>query len=239
MRPTSSTMFLLPQAPGRAAPRVGVVPAALVATAACSCTNERHVTRFVAMTGGPGAGKTAVLELARRGFCSHVRVLPEAATMLFGGGFPRIPSREGLEAAQRAIACVQREIERSIASDGQTAMALCDRGTLDGLAYWPGPEEEYFLALGSTRQQELERYAAVIHLRTPSSEHYDHSNPVRLETAAHAQELDARIAHAWRGHSRVHFVESQVDFMEKARRALELIQNELPSCCRHQPKGTP
>ncbi|MDP2342704.1 MAG: ATP-binding protein [Deltaproteobacteria bacterium] len=189
------------------------------------------------MTGGPGAGKTAVLELARRRFCNHVQVLPEVATMLFGGGFPRLASREALESAQRAIASVQREIERTIASDGKTAVALCDRGTVDGLAYWPGAEDDYFNALGSTRAQELCRYAAVIHLRTPSAEHYDQSNPVRLESASAAQQMDVRIAGAWRGHGHVHFVESCPDFLEKAQRALAAIENELPSCCRHQPRS--
>lgn len=43
----------------------------------------------VVLTGGPGAGKTAVLELVRRAVCRHVRVLPEAASVVYGGGFPR------------------------------------------------------------------------------------------------------------------------------------------------------
>ena len=207
----------------------------LAGTAACACTAEAHDTRFVAVTGGPGAGKTAILELARRRFCRHVRVLPEVATMLFAGGFPREDSREAIEAAQRAIASVQREVERIVRSDGKTALALCDRGTLDGLAYWPGTEDAYFTALGTTRARELARYAAVVHLRTPSAKHYNnHSNPVRLETAAHAQEIDARIAEAWRGHGHVHFVESHVDFLEKARIALEVIEHELPACCRRE-----
>jgi hypothetical protein len=30
--------------------------------------------------------KTALLELIRQSFCSHVRVLPEAASVVFGGG---------------------------------------------------------------------------------------------------------------------------------------------------------
>lgn len=210
-----------------------VPPQGVAATRPCACEMEAHVTRFVAVTGGPGAGKTAVLELARRRFCAHVRVLPEAATMLFGGGFPRIDSRDGLEATQRAIASVQREIERTVASDGKTAVALCDRGTLDGLAYWPGVEDDYFKALGSTRILELTRYAAVIHLRTPSGGDYNHSNPVRLETVERALEMDERIAAAWRGHHHVHFVESCPDFVEKAKRALEIIGHEVPACCRH------
>lgn len=152
--------------------------------------------------------------------------------MLFGGGFPRNDSYEAVCSAQRAIGAVQRELERVVALDGKTAIALCDRGTLDGLAYWPGTEEAYFAALGTTRDTELRRYEAVIHLRTPPAKHYNHSNPVRVESAAQALAIDERIAHAWRGHNHVHFIESERDFLEKARHALEAIEHHIPACCR-------
>ena len=45
----------------------------------CECSDV-HKRRRVVLTGGPGAGKTALLELIRRSFCSHVKILPEAAT---------------------------------------------------------------------------------------------------------------------------------------------------------------
>ena len=54
----------------------------------CECSDV-HQQRRVVLTGGPGAGKTALLELIRQSFCAHVRVLPEAASVVFGGGFPR------------------------------------------------------------------------------------------------------------------------------------------------------
>ena len=52
--------------------------------AACEC-GEIHERRRVVLTGGPGAGKTALLELIRQSFCSHVKVLPEAARGLWRG----------------------------------------------------------------------------------------------------------------------------------------------------------
>ena len=69
------------------------------------------------LTGGPGAGKTAVLELALRSLCKHVAVLPEAAAIVFGGGFPRRTSVPARKAAQRAIFHVQRESERLVLED--------------------------------------------------------------------------------------------------------------------------
>ena len=54
----------------------------------CEC-QAPHERRRIVLTGGPGAGKTAVLEMIRQSFFSHVTVLPEAASIKFGGGFPR------------------------------------------------------------------------------------------------------------------------------------------------------
>jgi len=76
----------------------------------CDC-NELHARRRIVLTGGPGAGKTAVLELIRQTFCVHVKVLPESAGIIFGGGFPRRNGIDLRKAAQRAIFYVQRELE--------------------------------------------------------------------------------------------------------------------------------
>jgi hypothetical protein len=78
----------------------------------CDC-GDRHVPRRVVLTGGPGAGKTAVLELIRLFFCEHVKTLAEAAGIVFGGRFPRSDSPPLRQAAQRAIYHVQRELDRS------------------------------------------------------------------------------------------------------------------------------
>jgi predicted ATPase len=197
----------------------------------CECTDV-HRRRRVVVTGGPGAGKTALLELIRQSFCSHVKVLPEAASVVFGGGFPREDDPECRRAAQRAIFYVQRELE--IAGDSHNpAIVLCDRGTIDGLAYWPGPSEEFWSSLGTTLEIEFGRYDAVIHLRTPAQEHgYNHQNPLRTESAAAAADIDERIVRAWERHPRRFIVESSAEFLDKAARALELLGAELPECCK-------
>jgi predicted ATPase len=182
--------------------------------------------KYLVVTGGPGAGKTALLEMVRRHFPAHVAVLPEAASILFGGGFPRMRSPLGRKAAQRAIYHIQIELERLI--DEDVRLVLCDRGTLDGLAYWPGAEEGFLDEIGTTRERELERYSAVLHLRTPSVKNgFNHQNRLRIENAREAHEIDQRIEAAWRGHPRRWFVESMPDFTEKMTRALGLIRGEL------------
>ena len=203
---------------------------------ACACDMARHDCKLVALTGGPGAGKTAVLEVVRRHLCRHVRVLPEAASIVFGGGFPRGASELERRAAQCAIYHVQRQLERVALESGDVAIALCDRGTVDGLAYWPGPDGSYFSEVNSSAEAELARYAAVIHLRTPASERgYDHSNPVRVESALQAAEIDERVLQVWRAHPRRIVIESSATFLEKLLSAVDAIRGELPPCCRTHP----
>jgi predicted ATPase len=197
----------------------------------CECAAP-HDRRRVVLTGGPGAGKTAVLELIRQFFCEHVRILPEAAGIVFGGGFPREEDSASKRAAQRAIFYVQRELE--IAADAHNpTIVLCDRGTLDGLAYWPGAVEDFWSSVGTTLSDEIARYDAVIHLRTPAQEQgYNHQNPLRTESATAAAAIDGRILQAWASHPRRFVVESAADFLDKAARALEMLRAEMPECCR-------
>ena len=197
----------------------------------CEC-KEPHDKRRVVLTGGPGAGKTAVLELIRQSFCVHVKVLPEAAGIVFGGGFPRGDGFGLREAAQREIFYVQRELE-SAADSANPAITLCDRGTVDGAAYWPGPND-LWASVGTTLEEQLGRYDAVIHLRTPeASDGYNHQNPLRVESAAEAAVIDARILRVWEKHPHRFIVEPSRDFIAKASRAIEILRGEVPECCRH------
>jgi predicted ATPase len=200
----------------------------------CICEVVKHTQPpLIVLTGGPGAGKTAVLELAKRNLCNHIAVLPEAASIIFSGGFLRHDTLPARKAAQRAIFHVQRELEQLAIDEQQSAIVLCDRGTPDGMAYWPNSPHTFWEELGTTAEREIARYHAVIHLRTPSNaQGYNHDNPVRIESADQAAELDAKIEKVWEKHPRRYFVESSGDFLTKAARAMELIQQQLPECCR-------
>jgi len=197
----------------------------------CEC-RDPHEGRRIVLTGGPGAGKTAVLELIRQSFCQHVKVLPESASIVFGGGFPRGQSAALRQAAQRAIFYVQQELEAAAVAENP-AIVLCDRGTVDGTAYWSG-DEDFWASVGTTLDAQLARYDTVIHLQTPSEAGgYNHQNPLRIESAADAADIDGRIARAWARHPRRFVVEPSSEFLDKAARALAILRAALPECCRH------
>lgn len=185
----------------------------------------------IVLTGGPGAGKTAALETARREFCEHVLVLPESASILFTGGFPRRGTDPARRAVQRAVFHVQSELERMYSEERPEATLLCDRGTIDGVAYWPGTPKSYYRELGTTPEEQYARYDVVIHLRVPDDEMgYNDFNPARIESAAEARAIDERIAEAWAGHPHRHFVGTTPDFLDKVQRTLALLRDVLPPC---------
>ncbi len=185
----------------------------------------------IVLTGGPGAGKTACLEIARRSLCGHVGFSQESASIVFGGGFPRERRLGAERAAQRAIYYVQRELERVFEDREDVEVLVCDRGTLDCAAYWPGEAATFYRELATTHADELARYALVVHLRPPPAGDGYEQRGLRVETATESQRIDARIERAWDGHPNRVFVEHTHDFVEKMNRVLGLLRAEL--ACEH------
>lgn len=204
----------------RLSPEVGHGP--------CECVAKRHRARLVAIAGGPGEGKTALLELARNTFCEHVIVLPAGASVVLAGGFPRRASGAGRRALQRAVYHVQRELERLVIEEARAAVVLCEKGTLDGLAYWPGTESSFWKEIGTTREAELGRYAAVVHLS-------GRALPCRRDPRRGA--IAARLADAWRGHPRELRIEGSGAFLQGATAALRAVRELMPACCLAPPFG--
>ena len=172
----------------------------------------------IVVTGGPGGGKTTAADLFRREMGERVTLVPEAATLLFSGGFPRAPEPAARKAAQRAIFHVQRNLEEVHASLYPGRILLCDRGTVDGAAYWPGPPGDFFASMGSSEAAELARYDAVIFFETAAASHAGDlkgNNPVRTESAEEALQLDGALREVWSRHRHFVHVPSNHSFFKK------------------------
>ena len=175
-----------------------------------------HRCRIV-LTGGPGGGKTTAADLFRREIGDAVVIVPEAATILFQGGFPRSTERHALRSAQTAIFHVQRRLEDAQAALFPGRTLLCDRGTIDGAVYWPGRPEEYFRAVGTTLETELARYDAVIFFETAArgGVSIEGGNPIRNESLAEAVRLDEKLRAVWSRHPRFILVPHNRSFFKK------------------------
>lgn len=202
--------------------------AARPGTSSVSESTLPQVKRVV-FTGGPAAGKTAILDVLQRHLREKVAVLPEAASTLFMGGFPRPTDAAGKRLVQQAIFTVQRSLEGIFAIEFQDRPHVCDRGGLDGAAYWPGGLGPFLGAMGTTLDSEYRRYDAVIFLET--SAHDKHSypapNPHRVESLAQARLIDRKLREIWQAHPRFFFVGHEVKFYEKVAACLLTLSNVL------------
>lgn len=182
----------------------------------------------VVVTGGPGGGKTTAADLFRREIGSRVVMVPEAATILFSGGFQRSHDPESIKITQRAIYHMQRDMEDLYAVQNPGAMLLCDRGTVDGAAYWPGAHpHEFFECQGTTLKAELSRYEAVLFFESAAvgGMMIGGGNPVRNETESEAVALDNRLRALWSQHPRFILVPHNSSFFKKISSGLAAMES--------------
>jgi predicted ATPase len=189
----------------------------------------------IVLTGGPGGGKTTAADFFRRELGERVVLVPESATILFAGGFPRRPEPEAARAAQRAIYHVQRNLEDVFAAAYPGRVLLCDRGTIDGAAYWPDGQESFFEAFGTTIERELERYDGVVFFESAAvgGISIEGGNPVRIEGSIEAAAIDRRLRALWSRHPRFAFVPHDRSFLRKITTGLwatERLLDDLAAC---------
>lgn len=179
----------------------------------------------IAITGGPSGGKTMLIEALRKELGNKCAVVQEAATILYSGGFPRKKDYDSRIHTQRAIYYTQRELEDIISHMGDnTQLIICDRGSLDSIAYWPDRENNFYESLQTNKLQELARYDWVLHLDTAAAEFYDLSNPIRTESYSEALDLNEKIKQAWQGHPRRIIIPHMSEFISKMTISISVIK---------------
>lgn len=189
-------------------------------------------TRRIAVTGGPGAGKTSVLSAAKQAFGDRVVPVPEVATLMFSHMFPKAHTAAQRCAIQHAIFYTQLSVEdfHDSVIDSER-MLLCDRGTPDGGGYWPAGADDFFVRMGTTLEHELSRYEAVVFLETAAAGGLSiaEGNAVRSESPQLAIQIDERLRDLWSRHPRFAFVPHRERFDDKIAAALVALRACIPA----------
>ncbi len=188
----------------------------------------------IAVSGGPGGGKTTAIDLYRREIGPEIVVVPEAATILYSGGFPRESETSVQKSTQKAIYHVQKNLEDAYASYYSSRVLLCERGTLDGAAYWPGSMNSFMQDLGTSYEEELSRYDAILFFETAAvgGMGIEGGNPTRIETLKEAVALDKKLQKVWSKHPHFRFVPHQKSFLQKIQFAMKELTEMIHQ--RHQ-----
>ena len=187
---------------------------------------------IIVLTGGPGGGKTTLIEELSRdpAWGGRVAALPEA---IFAMRHLGISMQEKL--FQRVMVYQQMALEdgleRAFDPDDRRAI-LCHRGTLDPLAYWLDrgwAEAEFFEYTKTTRQEHYQRYTAVIHLVTAAKgapSHYSRwPEAHRPEQIEEAIRLDEWLYQVWRDHPNYHRLGNEgCDWATKAEAARAILE---------------
>lgn len=222
---------------------------------------SKTIHKFV-LTGGPCAGKTSSLArvsnfLRTRGF--RVFLVPEAATMIFQGGWSvdDLGKEANRVAFQTALCKTQIGLEDTFYQLAEMcdepAVLICDRGCMDGSAYIaPGEWDQMLTNIGQSNVDLRDgRYNAILHLVTAADgkeEFYSTVNNVaRTETPEMACEIDLKLRKAWVGHSNHHVIDNSTLFEEKMERVVNTVAKlvGLPSSAKRfakflvKPSNTP
>jgi predicted ATPase len=185
------------------------------------------VARCVAISGGPGGGKSTVAAALAREFDGRVVVVPEVATHLLGGFFPSIAGPDDRRAVQRAIYHVQLNLEAvHRARQATDAVLVFDRGLIDGAAYWPDGTDAFFEAVSVEAREARERYDAVVFLESAAQGGFaiDQGNAARTEQRREAVRLDSLLYELWSPHPRFAFVAHTPSFEDKVNNALATLR---------------
>lgn len=186
----------------------------------------------IVLTGGPCAGKTTITQVIGRAFPQKIATIPEAATILFSGGFPRWPEKVAIEATQRAIYHLQLELEAAFEAKYPNGILVLDRATVDGAAYWPNGPEDFFQKMGTTLEAELKRYNKVIYLESASEADYllhKRKNLNRHESWDEAHKLDLVTKQLWTQHPLYTEIPNRKAFSAKVNDVLSEVGLVLPA----------
>lgn len=185
----------------------------------------------VVITGGPGSGKSSVMDLLRYEK-SNLQFVPEVASIVIGQLGIK-PKKKINKFFQRLVHNTANLFETTSAQyatlEGKSGIVL-DRGLPDGAAYFEGGVGEYEEVLSTSIKQEYSRYKLVIFLDVPPKDVYEkikENNPARTESYEEARERGDRTFEAWRHHPNLVVISNKGGWEAKVAKAREEIDKVM------------
>lgn len=192
----------------------------------------------VVLTGGPGSGKTTVIESIKKNFGGKYKVIvvDETASYLINMGIrPFGDDKISMIDFQELVLKTQLSKEDILNTslkylNDENILIIYDRGLLDNCAYISKEEfEEVLSRLDKkyTINEFLERYDLVINLVSRQDFYTTENNSARSEKVEEALELGNKTLFSWLGHNNLKIVYPKDDLNEKIREVLNYINNIL------------
>lgn len=193
----------------------------------------------VCLTGGPGTGKTSVIDAAYKELSKDYKVIivPETVTYLRNMG---LTFYETVEDFQEIVMSYQLFIENIVNRTTQMypdkdIVVICDRGIVDSCAY----QNDKQLAEVCRRldvnwdiNQMYERYDQVVALIGAKEFYTLENNPARDENYEKAKNLGATTIGCWENHPSLHIVGPQERIEDKEDIVINLIKENIESRAR-------
>ncbi len=207
----------------------------------------------VVLTGGPGGGKTSVLNaiknlaITEEGYKNIIKLgdkkiklvtISETATELISSGITPTEAERIYDFQDILFEIQKSKEESSIKSlrfgyDADVILFLYDRGLLDGMAYLDKKGEfEDIMASKDVKELDiLDKYDLVVDLlstATCAPEKYGfESNEARFEDVEWAKSVDRKTSAAWVGHRNMKLFDSGVSLEEEVNNVIEYLKDYI------------
>ncbi len=196
------------------------------------------MVRRIVLTGGPGSGKTTVLNSINKVFSSEgykVIVVPETATELMNNGITFKDGSVSLLDFQELVLRLQlakeEVVDRMIElSNNDKVIVVYDRGTIDNTAYIRKDEfEEVLTRLNNVKSfaDLMNKYDLIINLVGREDFYTTANNKARSESSSEALKLGDATLKCWLGHKTVKIVMPKYSMDEKINEVLNIINESL------------
>lgn len=203
----------------------------------------------ICLTGGPSTGKTSVINAVIKDFSElgyHVIVIPETATSFINNGIrpfgdnalPPVTFQKLVIESQLSKEKIAELAAEALGSD--KVIIICDRGSLDGIAYVTSEEWEQTLKeQGVNARDLLSSYNAILYMEGREELFTTENNKARYESSAEeALEKGRKVLKSYLSHDNLRVIQPREEMKDKETEVINIIANMLglPARVRDQKK---